>query len=134
MSEDALDPHPYPILLAEEINNMFTKIKHSYFVADIYLEVKSGSKPIETSCFFFLALKTTECLTYAFSPSFHCPAMQYVRLLFQNSLHHEPGDIDCREGRVIYRDTNYLDSFVLVYIHSVFSTSDNAMFKLISNC
>ena len=38
MSEDALDPHPYPILLAEEINNMFTKIKHSYFVADIYLE------------------------------------------------------------------------------------------------
>ena len=35
---DALDPHPYPILLAEEINNMFTKIKHSYFVADIYLD------------------------------------------------------------------------------------------------
>ena len=66
--------------------------------------------------------------------SFHCLAMQYVRLVFQNSLHHEPGDIDCREGRVIYRDTNYLDSFVLVYIHSVFSTRDNAMFKLISNC
>ena len=67
------------------------------------------------------------------SPSFHCPEMQYVRLLFQNSLHHEPGDIDCREGKVIYRNTNYLDSFVLVYIHSVFSTSDKAMFKLISN-
>ena len=60
--------------------------------------------------------------------------MQYVRLVIQNSLHHEPGDIDCREGRVRYRDTNYLDSFVLVYIHIVFSTSDNAMFKLISNC
>ena len=38
VSENALDPNPYPILLAEEINNMFTKIKHSYFVADIYLD------------------------------------------------------------------------------------------------
>ena len=38
VSENALDPHPYPILLAEEINYMLTKTKHSYFVADIFLE------------------------------------------------------------------------------------------------
>ena len=31
---DAFDPHPYRILLAEEINFMFTKREHSYFVAD----------------------------------------------------------------------------------------------------
>ena len=30
----AFDPHPYRILLAEEINSMFTKREHSYFVAD----------------------------------------------------------------------------------------------------
>ena len=41
VSEDALDPHPYPILLAEEINYMFTKTKHSYFVADIFFGAKT---------------------------------------------------------------------------------------------
>ena len=30
----AFDPHPYPILLAEEINFMVTKREYSYFVAD----------------------------------------------------------------------------------------------------
>ena len=32
----AFDPYPYPILLAEEMNSMFSKKKnkHSYFVAD----------------------------------------------------------------------------------------------------
>ena len=30
----AFDPHLYRILLAEEINFMFTKREHSYFVAD----------------------------------------------------------------------------------------------------
>ena len=30
----AFDPHPYRILLAEEINSMFMKREHSYFVAD----------------------------------------------------------------------------------------------------
>ena len=30
----AFDPHLYRILLAEEINSMFTKREHSYFVAD----------------------------------------------------------------------------------------------------
>ena len=30
----AFDPHFYRILLAEEINSIFTKREHSYFVAD----------------------------------------------------------------------------------------------------
>ena len=30
----AFDQHPYRILLAEEINFMFTNREHSYFVAD----------------------------------------------------------------------------------------------------
>ena len=30
----AFAPHPYPILLEEEINSMCTKRAHSYFVAD----------------------------------------------------------------------------------------------------
>ena len=34
LSMDAFDPHPYRILLAEEINSMFTKKEHSSFGAD----------------------------------------------------------------------------------------------------
>ena len=34
VSLGAFDPHPYRILLAEEIDSMFTKREHSYFVVD----------------------------------------------------------------------------------------------------
>ena len=38
------DPHSYPILLAAEINSMFTKIENSYFVADFIWSQENAAR------------------------------------------------------------------------------------------
>ena len=38
------DSHPYPILLAEEINSMFMKIENSYFVADFIWSQENAAR------------------------------------------------------------------------------------------
>ena len=51
--------------------------------------------------------------------------------MIQNNVHYKPGDTDCKDGEG--KIPKCLDSFVQVYIHSVFtstSTNDNAVFKL----
>ena len=53
VSEGAFDPHPYPILLAEEINCMFTKIEHSYFLADFIWSQDNAAR----ICWSFLPMR-----------------------------------------------------------------------------
>ena len=38
------DSHPYPILLAEEINSMFMKIENSYFKADFIWSQENAAR------------------------------------------------------------------------------------------
>ena len=67
------DSHPYPILLAEEINSMFMKIENSYFVADFIWSQENAARiycyflPMRDGFQAFLTHKLNRIQTYIHS-------------------------------------------------------------------